>query len=112
MESDVDSSFGRRLSTVDSIETAYLRQNGAPVIDAIEMTPPNYRFPDPVAPLTSNPATLSLPVLGSRPSPVTYPLTGGPTVTPAMTWAKGLQGVRWSASDENGDTLSYKVDIR
>ena len=29
-----------------------------------------------------------------------------------MTWSKGAQGVRWGASDENGDTLSYKVEIR
>ena len=97
---------------VDSIDTAYLRQNGAPLIDAIEMTPPNYRFPDPVALLTSNPATLSLPALGAPPSPVRSPVSGGLTVTPAMTWAKGAQGVRWGASDENGDTLSYKVEIR
>jgi hypothetical protein len=76
------------------------------------MTPANYKFPDPVAPLTSNPATLSLPALGSTPSPVTSLVSGGPTITPAMTWAKGAQGVRWGASDENGDTLSYKVEIR
>lgn len=97
---------------VDSVETAYLRQNGAPVIDAIEITPPNYKFPEPVAPLTSNPATLNLPALGSTPAAITFPSSGGSTVTPAMTWSKGAQGVRWGASDENGDTLSYKVEIR
>ncbi|MGA2711973.1 MAG: hypothetical protein ABSG41_02620 [Bryobacteraceae bacterium] len=98
--------------TLDSVEAAYLRQNGAPVIDAIEITPANYKFPDPVAPLTSNPVTLSLPALGSTPSPVTHPANGGPTITPTMTWAKGAQGLRWGASDENGDALSYKVEIR
>lgn len=97
---------------VDSVETAYLRQNGAPVIDAIEITPPNYKFPEPVAPLTSNPATLNLPALGSTPAAITFPSSGGSTVTPAMTWSKGAQGVRWGASDENGDALSYKVEIR
>ena len=82
------------------------------MIDAIEMTPPNYKFPDPVAPLTSNPATLSLPAIGSAPSPTTFATGGGSTVTPTMTWSKGAQSVRWRASDENGDTLSYKVEIR
>jgi hypothetical protein len=73
--------------TLDSVETAYLRQNSAPLIDAIEMTPPNYRFPEPVALLTSNPATLSLPALGAAPSLARSAVSGGPTVTPAMTWA-------------------------
>jgi len=29
-----------------------------------------------------------------------------------MTYSKGAIGVRWAASDENGDTLIYKVEIR
>ena len=29
-----------------------------------------------------------------------------------MPYAKGFIGARWAASDENGDTLIYKVEIR
>ena len=29
-----------------------------------------------------------------------------------MSYSKGAIGVRWAASDENGDTLIYKVEIR
>ena len=29
-----------------------------------------------------------------------------------MTYAKGFIGARWSSSDENGDTLTYSVEIR
>lgn len=98
--------------TLDTVETAYLRQNVTPVIDAIDITPPNYKFPDPVAPLTSNPATLTLPAIGSTNSSRPFPSGGGSNITPSMTWSKGAQGVRWAASDENGDTLIYKVEIR
>ncbi len=96
--------------TLDAVETAYLRRNVEPVIDAIEVTPPNYKFPDPVAPLTSSPATLTLPPIGSTGSPRSYSTVSNST--PSMTWSKGAQGVRWAASDDNGDTLTYKVEIR
>ena len=33
-------------------------------------------------------------------------------MTPAMTFAKGYIGARWISSDENGDTLQYKIEIR
>jgi hypothetical protein len=34
------------------------------------------------------------------------------TAYPAMTFQKGALGVRWTASDENGDSLVYTVEIR
>ncbi|HEY3826567.1 MAG TPA: hypothetical protein VGL82_18520 [Bryobacteraceae bacterium] len=98
--------------TLDSVETAYLRQNVRPSIDQIEITPPNYKFPDPVVPFTvSSPATLSLPAIGVASAPRSAS-GSGPTTTPTMTWSKGAQSVRWAASDDNGDTLIYKVEIR
>ena len=102
---------------LDSVETAYLRQNVMPSVDRIEITPANYKFPDPVAPLSaSSPATLTLSPLGSAPAPRSNPAPGsnlgGPTITPAMTYSKGAIGVRWAASDDNGDTLIYRVEIR
>jgi hypothetical protein len=96
---------------LDSVDIAYLRQNVPPRIDQIQMTPPNYKFPAPVTPLTlSSPATLTLPALGA-PSKA-GPESSGSTLTPSMSYSKGGQGVRWAASDENGDTLIYKIEIR
>jgi sugar lactone lactonase YvrE len=98
--------------TLDSVETAYLRQNVPPRIDQIEITPPNYKFPAPVAPLTlSSPLTLALPALGAAPAK-TNPDANSLTITPSLQYSKGAQGVRWSASDENGDTLIFTVEIR
>lgn len=97
---------------LDAVETAYLRQNVAPVIDAVEITPPNYRFPEAAAPLSSSPASLTLPAIGSTASSRGRAPAVSSSVTPTMTWAKGMQGVRWAASDENGDTLIYRVEIR
>jgi hypothetical protein len=99
--------------TLDSVETAYLRQNVPPSIDQIEITPANYKFPDPVAPLTaSSPATLNLPAIGSTSTPRLNTATVSSIITPTMSYSKGAIGVRWTASDENGDTLIYKVEIR
>jgi sugar lactone lactonase YvrE len=107
---------GSASPTLDSVETAYLRRNVAPKIDEIEITPVNYKFPASSAPPSlSSPSTLTLPALGSStpPSrPSAEPPTTPPTVTPAMQYSKGAMGVRWTASDENGDTLIYIVEIR
>ena len=87
-------------------------QNVAPSIDQIEITPTNYKFPDPVAPLSpSSPATITLPPIGSNPPAKNY-TSGGSGNTPSMSYSKGALGVRWAAADENGDTLIYKVEIR
>lgn len=97
--------------TLDSVETAYLRRNVAPRIDAIEITPFNYKFPAPTPMLTlSSAATLTLPAIGAK-SPATS-ITPEITLTPGMTYEKGFIGARWAASDENGDTLAYNVEIR
>jgi len=97
--------------TLDSVETAYLRQNVAPHIDVVEITPFNYKFPAPTTPLTlSSAATLTLPALGSKPASPRS--SSSASITPGMTYAKGFIGARWSASDENEDTLTYSVEIR
>jgi sugar lactone lactonase YvrE len=98
---------------LESVDLAYLPKNVEPRIEEIEMTPPNYKFPAPVTPLLSTQQTLNLPPLGRRPA-------GGPatisfdttTSTPAMQFAKGYVGARWLASDPNGDSLIYTVEIR
>ena len=89
------------------------QQNVAPSVDQIEITPANYKFPDPVPPLTaSSPADLQSPPARVSSDSKVNPPTSGSTITPAMTYSKGAIGVRWAASDENGDTLIYKVEIR
>jgi outer membrane protein assembly factor BamB len=92
------------------VSTAYEMKNVAPVIDVIEITPANYKFPAPAA-AASTPASLSLPPLGRRP-PAPSPLAADGGTTPALTFSKGQIGVRWLATDENRDTLLFKIEIR
>lgn len=97
---------------VSSIEAAYLPRNIAPVISAVEATPANYRFPASAitinVPVSPN---LTLPPIGqNRPAPVASSSDGGAAVT--LNYSKGYLGARWRASDENGDTLQFKIEIR
>jgi hypothetical protein len=91
------------------VSAAYEMKNVAPAVDVIEITPANYRLPGPAGPPPANPLTLSLPAIGARPAGG----RGGDNAnTPQLTWAKGVIGARWAASDENGDSLLYKIEIR
>ena len=97
---------------VDSIDLAYLPKNVAPVIEEIEATPANYRFP--VQSLTLTPSqNITLPPLGRKrkqgPSSPQVPLDSG---SQSMQYARGFVGVRWLTTDENGDSLVYQVEIR
>src|SRR5262249_16497315 len=97
---------------LESVDVAYLPKNVEPRIDEIEMTPPNYKFPAPTSTSVNSSSlspTLSLPALGRRPSPSVPELT---TTTPSMQLAKGYVGARWLASDPNGDSMAYRVEIR
>jgi hypothetical protein len=104
---------GGRTPELESVDVAYLSKNVEPRIEAIEITPANYKFPAPVAPLVSlsaPPSTLNLPPIGKSATPMpSFSLEGN---TPSMTFAKGYIGARWSASDPNGDPLVYTVEIR
>ena len=112
-EATLRAGTGKDSPTLDSVEAAYLPQNVAPTIDQIEITPPNYRFPEPVTPLTSSsPATLTLPAIGTAMSSRSTGFTSGAGITPSMSYSKGTIGVRWAAFDENSDALIYKVEIR
>ncbi|HWE50350.1 MAG TPA: hypothetical protein VG273_11195 [Bryobacteraceae bacterium] len=99
--------------SLDSVSEAYLRKNIAPRIDLIEITPANYKFPAPVTPLSiSSNASITLPPLGAAAGPAKNLDISAPSFTPAMQYAKGALGVRWSENDENGDTLVHKIEIR
>jgi hypothetical protein len=103
---------------LESVDVAYLPKNVEPRVDGIEITPANYRFPPPVLNLSSVPSgpsqSLTLQPLGRRSAPLFPPLppSENTTSTPAMQFAKGYLGARWLASDPNGDTLLYTVEIR
>jgi WD40 repeat protein len=95
---------------VSYVEIAYLAKNVAPVVDQVEITPPNYRFP--ASSLSLTPSTsITLPPLGQprRSSSPSSPEGGS---SASLNYAKGYEGARWLASDENGDSLVYKVEIR
>ena len=87
-------------------EIAYQMKNAAPVIEAIETTPPNYRLPAPAAASVIS-QSMELPAIGRKST--TFPET---TRAVTATAAKGYIGARWTATDENNDTLQFKVEIR
>jgi sugar lactone lactonase YvrE len=97
---------------LESVSVAYLPKNVEPSIGEIEITPANYKFPAPTTSgLNLGPAqSLSLPALGKHSTP-TFSLESGGS-TPSMSYAKGWLGARWLASDPNGDSLVYTVEIR
>jgi hypothetical protein len=101
---------GAHSPELESVEVAYLPKNVAPKVDAIEMTPANYKFPAPTPVSTSAP-TISLPAIGKSSHSETSSSSES-TSTPSMTYAKGFTGARWAASDENGDALIYTIHIR
>jgi hypothetical protein len=100
---------------LESVDVAYLSKNLAPRVEQIEITPANYKFPAPIAllPIGPQPQSLNLPPLGKHTAPApTLTLDSPGTVTPAMQWAKGWIGARWLASDPNGDSMTYNIEIR
>jgi sugar lactone lactonase YvrE len=97
---------------VSEVDIAYLMKNIAPVIEQIETTAANYKFPAPSASTASSNPTLTLPPLG-RNQPSSSPLAlsdSGNSTT--LTWSKGQIGARWLATDDNGDTLAFQIEIR
>ena len=98
---------------LNEVDIAYLMKNVAPVIEQVEATPANYKFPAPSSSSSSIAPTLTLPPLGrNRPSAPALALNEPSGNSPALTWSKGQIGARWLASDDNGDTLSYTLEIR
>jgi hypothetical protein len=101
---------------LESVDVAYLPKNVAPQVEDIDITPPNYKFPPSAMPPTlgGQPQTLNLPPLsrtagGAAPN---FALETPTTSTPPMQWAKGYIGARWLATDANGDSMIYTVEIR
>jgi hypothetical protein len=93
------------------VDIAYQMKNVPPVIDELEITPANYKFPAPSAASASTP-TLTLPPLGRKSGTSSLSASSDSGSSPTLNWAKGQMGARWLANDENGDTLLFKVEIR
>lgn len=110
LTTDTNNKSGRS-PELDSVELAYLPRNVAPRVSEIEITPPNYKFPTPVMAVTA-PQTLNLPPMGKLASHTASALTLDGTSTPALQFSKGAIGARWIAVDDNGDSLTYTVEIR
>ncbi len=99
---------GPALSQVD---VAYLPKNLAPRVDVVEPTAANYRFPAPATAIAGIATTMTLPPIGKPSATPASPLIDT-TTSPALTYARGMIGVRWSAVDDNGDALEYTVEIK
>lgn len=95
------------------VTAAYEMKNVAPVVEIVESTQVNYKFPAPSASSASTPPNLTLPALGraSGGSSASRPATDT-GVSPALTYSRGSIGARWLANDDNGDTLLFKIEIR
>jgi hypothetical protein len=97
-------------SEVSFVEIAYIAKNEAPSVEDVEITPPNYRFPSPILSITPS-TSITLPPIGQpRRSSSSSAMELGTSQT--LNYAKGYVGARWSAFDEDGDALIYRVEIR
>lgn len=94
------------------VEAAYQAKNVAPVLEALEVVPANYKFPTASSSLTASSASMSLPPMGQARRSAGSSATDTGTGAATLSYDKGNMGARWRAHDANGDTLDYKVEIR
>ncbi len=98
---------------LDAVEISYLARNAAPAVQDLDITPVNYKFPAPATTpfAVSTPQTLNLPPMGKHQTTAS-PASSLDLSGTSMQFSKGWLGARWNATDENGDTLTYTVEIR
>jgi hypothetical protein len=110
-------STGSESPELSAVDIAYLPKNIAPKIGAIEIAPFNYRQAPTTAPLeravavSGSPASLTLPAVGQKRSAANS-ATLEAAATATLQYNKGYVTVRWTATDANSDSLSFKVEIR
>lgn len=97
-------------AALTAADVAYLPRNVAPKIERIEITAPNYRFPNQTLSMTPT-STLTLGPMAS-PAVSSQPAASSDPGSVTLSHAKGFQGARWMAADANGDAVSYTVEIR
>ncbi len=95
---------------VREIDVAYQLKNVAPTLTRVVATPPNYRFPPQTLTITPS-RNITLTSLTETKRPASPKVTTTSTVL-SMQYDKGYIGARWLATDDNGDTLRYKLEIR
>jgi hypothetical protein len=101
---------------LSNIQIAYLPKNIAPEVKIVQVESANYRASNSPSFLERNttasgsPTSVTLPALGQsrRSASAAAEANAGLTVQ----YAKGYITARWSATDENSDTLSYRVEIK
>ncbi|HZS57279.1 MAG TPA: fibronectin type III domain-containing protein, partial [Bryobacteraceae bacterium] len=99
-----------------AVDIAYLPKNIAPKVGLVEIAPFNYRESPTNSLLERNvsasgsPMTLTLSAVGQKRTPSLSTLESSGNAT--LQYNKGYVTIRWSASDPNGDSLIYKVEIR
>jgi hypothetical protein len=103
---------GGKSPQLHEVEVAYMAKNVPPAIDAIEITPANYRFPPAPSTPAAAPQTLTLPPLAPQKKRTSSPPAIDVGSSQTLQYMKGHIGARWAASDPNGDGLLYKVEIR
>ncbi len=96
------------------VDAAWLPKNVAPEVQQIEITPPNYRFPPQSQLILSPNPPITLPPMNKpgQHAPTPPMNLGGDSGSVSMQYAKGYIGARWMAADENGDELTYTVEIK
>jgi hypothetical protein len=99
------------------VELAYLPKNIEPRVTELEMAPYNYKQQPTNLSLERNvmasgsPASLTLPGVGRKKAP-TVPSLESVAGSATLQYSKGYLTARWAASDQNGDPLVFKVEIR
>lgn len=92
------------------VDLAYRQKNLPPRIETVEGVPGNYKFPSLLTVSGINP-TLTLPALGQRQRTTAATFDSAASGV-TLTYQKGMAGARWLAQDPNGDTLTYRVEVK
>ena len=108
---------GQQSPELRQVDVAYMAKNLAPRLEEVEGTPMNYRSSASAvsssSPVARSPGTLSLAALGRpRARSSSTPTLASSSSPLALTYSKGSIGARWFAMDDNGDELTYKVEIK
>ncbi len=93
------------------IELAYMAKNVAPIIEEVDITPANYRFPAPTLPLTSAQYHHAHAAGTAETGERTVDLPRSVSSKSIHDLRKGHSGARWAANDPNDDDLIYTVQI-